>query len=146
MAVFLAINFGVLFELFTPLHFSTEWLLLPLQDELIVPRLSKTTDEIHFMAIQNILLFTAWALTMYFIVKEQRIPWVIFLYSVFILTILMSYSLLILNLQMDKSNSLLIPKKILENQPVDYNLLLCQFDTLVFAFAIVFLEQPDFVW
>ena len=97
-------------------------------------------DETQNTAIRNLLIFTAWALTMRHMVNPERVPWVLILYSTCILALLMSHTLS--NLASFYS---LFPQQggnILTDQQIYYlKIFMISFDTLTFFFIIYLLER-----
>ena len=99
-------------------------------------------DETQYNAIRNLLIFTAWALTMRYMVNPERVPWVIILYSSCILALLMFHTLSnwaylysVFPQQGDGGN-------ILTDQQVNYlKIFIIWFDTLAFFYIIYLLER-----
>ena len=101
-------------------------------------------DEIQYNAIQNLMIFTAWALTMRYMVNLERVPFVLVLYSCCILALLMFHTLS--NWALFGGSSLNEGEGVFEPfmsiQQVSYvKTFLNWFNTLAF-FYIVYLLEP----
>jgi hypothetical protein len=90
-------------------------------------------------AIQNLLIFTAWALTMRYLVNPERVPWVMVLYSFCILAVLMSNTLfcLVSFHYPEQDFTIIIDTK----HSYRMRIALLWFDTLAFFFVIYLLEH-----